>query len=180
MMTGLNPKKELHLRSVLTTAYTDYQKGLNARAFFKTSSHATGEDLVQNTFMKTWVYLVRGGEVHIMKAFLYHILNNLIVDEYRKHKTTSLDTLIEKGFDPRDEDETEHLNNTFDGKALILLIERLPDKYQKTMRMRYIQDLSLKEISLLTGQSKNTIAVQIHRGLSKLRLLYGSTRVHIH
>jgi len=40
------------------------------------------------------------------------------------------------------------------------------------MRMRFIQDLSLKEISLITGQSTNAIAVQIHRGLIKLRLLY--------
>lgn len=114
-----------------------------------------------------------------MKAFLYHILNNLIVDEYRKHKTTSLDTLLEKGFDPRDEGTTERLCNTLDGKTLVLLIQHLPQKYQKTMRMRYVQDLSLKEISLITGQSKNTIAVQIHRGLSKLRLLYGNTRIRI-
>ena len=40
------------------------------------------------------------------------------------------------------------------------------------MRMRYVQDLSLKEIALLTGQTANTIAVQLHRGLAKLKLLY--------
>jgi DNA-directed RNA polymerase specialized sigma24 family protein len=38
--------------------------------------------------------------------------------------------------------------------------------------MRYIQDLSLQEISLITGQSKNAVAVQIHRQLEKLKLLY--------
>lgn len=32
-----------------------------------------------------------------MKAFPYHVLNNLIVDEYRKRKTASLDDLLEKG-----------------------------------------------------------------------------------
>lgn len=57
-------------------------------------------------------------------------------------------------------------------KSNFLLIACLPQKYIKIMRMRYIQDLSLKEISLITGQSKNTIAVQVHRGLNKLRLLY--------
>ena len=40
------------------------------------------------------------------------------------------------------------------------------------MKMRYIQDLSLKEMSLLTGQSRATLAVQTHRGLAKLKLLY--------
>ena len=41
--------------------------------------------------------------------------------------------------------------------------------------MRYVRDMSLQEISLLTGQSKNAVAVQVHRGLEKLKLLYDIT-----
>ncbi len=33
------------------------------------------------------------------------------------------------------------------------------------------RNLSLREMSLITGQSKNTIAVQVHRGLEKLNKL---------
>jgi DNA-directed RNA polymerase specialized sigma24 family protein len=40
------------------------------------------------------------------------------------------------------------------------------------MRMKYVQDLSLEEMSASTGLSKNTIAVQLHRGLEKMKLLY--------
>jgi len=46
----------------LTAAHYNYEKGLNSHAFFKVSSHAVGEDLVQETFMKTWKYLIKGGE----------------------------------------------------------------------------------------------------------------------
>lgn len=155
----------------LTTAHRDYGKGLNAHAFFKVQNREMGEDLVQETFLKTWKYLVKGGKIEIMKAFLYHVLNHLIVDEYRKRKTVSLDVLLEKGYEPG-KDYTERLFNILDGKAAIILILRLPERYQKVMRMRYVQDLSLSEMSLITGQSKNTIAVQLHRGLEKLRLLY--------
>lgn len=167
----MTPKEENRMQKIVTVAHHDYEKGLNSHAFFKTQNHATGEDLVQNTFMKTWVYLVKGGKIDIMRAFLYHVLNDLIVDEYRKNKTTSLDVLIEKGFEPS-AGNPQLPSNMLDGKALIILIQRLPEAYQKVMRMRYVQDLSLKEISLITGQSKNTIAVQIHRGLGKLKLLY--------
>jgi len=66
--------------------------------FFKLHDHALGEGLVQETFMKPVVYLVKKGKIDLMKAFLYHVLNNLIIDEYRKHKTSSLDTMQEKGF----------------------------------------------------------------------------------
>jgi RNA polymerase sigma-70 factor (ECF subfamily) len=167
----MTPKEAVQQQAALTVAHHDYEKGLNLYAFFKVRDRAVSEDLVQETFTKTWSYLVKGGKIDVMKAFLYHILNNLIVDEYRKRKTTSLDVLLEKGFEPG-ASHTGRLFNVMDGKAALLLIQRLPEKYQKVMRMRYVQDLNLKEISLLTGQSKNTVAVQLHRGLEKLKLLY--------
>lgn len=155
----------------MTTAHHDFNKGLNTHAFFKVHDHNLGEDLVQETFLKTWSYLVKGGKIDVMKAFLYHILNNLIIDEYRKKKATSLEVLMEKGFEPSNND-AENIFNALDGKALLLLIQRLPINYQKIMRMRFIQDLSLSEMSLITGKTKNTLAVQVHRGLEKLRHLY--------
>lgn len=167
----MTPKQKAQLEKVLTTAYRDYGKGLTSRALFKVSERATSEDLVQDTFIKTWVYLIKGGKIETMKAFLYHVLNNLVVDHYRKHKTISLDVLLEKGLEPKT-DNFRRLFNVLDGKAGLLLIQRLPIKYQKVMRMKYTQDLSLEEISLITGQSKNAIAVQAHRGLEKLKLLY--------
>ncbi len=112
-----------------------------------------------------------------MKAFLYHVLNNLIVDEYRKRKTTSLDTLLEKGFEPVVDDSSKRLMNILDGKAATLLISELPEMYRKVMKMKYIQDLSIKEISLIIGQSKNATTVQLHRGLEKLKLLYYPTTI---
>ena len=169
----MTPKQKTQNRAILTEAHTNYEKGLNVHAFFKVHNHALGGDLVQDTFIKTWSYLVKGGKIEMMKAFLYHVLNNLIVDEYRRHKTTSLDVMLEKGFEPSI-DQTERMLNVFDGKAAVLLIARLPTALQKVMRLRYVQDLSIAEIALITGSSKNAIAVQLHRGLKKLKLLYGS------
>ncbi len=166
-------KQEIAGQAMLALAHHDFQKGLNVHAFFKVSDHAIGEDLVQDTFMKTWSYLLKGGKIITMKAFLYHILNNLIIDQHRKHKAISLDTLIEKGFVPTGSgDDLDRLFNTIDGKAALLLIHLLPKPYKKVMQMRYEQDLSLKEMSTITGETKNTMAVQVHRGLEKLKVLY--------
>ncbi|OGZ35866.1 MAG: hypothetical protein A2V60_01035 [Candidatus Portnoybacteria bacterium RIFCSPHIGHO2_01_FULL_39_19] len=164
-------KQETQQQTLLTEANQDYGRELKLHAFFKVNNRATSEDLVQETFMKTWIYLVKGGKIDIMKAFLYHILNDLIVDEYRRHKTSSLDMLIEKGFDFNDRNP-KCLYDILDGKAAIILIPLLPTKYREVIHMRYVRFLSLKEISLLTGQSKNTVTVQVHRGLKKLKLLY--------
>lgn len=164
-------KQDKDRQEILTSAHQDFEKKLSAYAYFKTHNLATSQDLVQDTFIKTWSYLVKGGDIVTMKAFLYHILNNLIVDEYRKRKTTSLDVLLEKGYEPGI-DESKRLFDMFDGKALILLIQQLPPKYQKIMSMKYIQLLSLDEMALIVGKTKNTVAVNAHRGLEKLKSIY--------
>lgn len=106
-----------------------------------------------------------------MRSFLSHILNALIVDEYRKKKPTSLDALLEGGFEPG-VDDSKRTENILDGEQIIFLIPELPTKYARVIQMRYLKGLSLKEIALITGQSENTVAVQLHRGLVKLRKLY--------
>lgn len=170
----MEQKKDTKLEAVLTLAHSNHEKGLNRYAFSKIHSHSMSDDLVQDTFIKTWGYLVKNGKINIMKSFLYHVLNGLVIDEYRKRKTTSLDTLLEKGFEPS-VDKSEQQFNIFDGKESMSLIERLPEKYRNVINMKYIKLLTLKEISLITGETKNAIAVQIHRGLEKLRLLHKHT-----
>lgn len=167
----MNLKEKNKNQKILDLAHHDHEKGLTVHAFYKTHNHSTSDDLVQDTFMKTWRYLMKGGKIEIMKAFLYHVLNNLIIDEYRKRKNTSLDLLIEKGFDIK-EDSTENMINFLDGKKALLLISRLPPSYQKVMRMKYVQDLTLTEMSIITGSTKNSLAVKLHRGLEKIKILY--------
>lgn len=130
----MDQKRLKEQKAILTSAHHDYERGLNKRAFFKVSNRITGEDLVQETFLKTWRYIIKGGKIEVMRAFLYHVLNDLIIDEYRKRKIISLDALSEKGFQAS-VDYSEHIFNTLDGKTALLLIQRLPEKYKKVMYM---------------------------------------------
>ena len=169
----MTQQQQEEAKKIFSKVYDEYQRGLRARAFFKVNDPALSADLVQNTFMKTWNYLIKGGKIQTMKTFLYHVLNNLIVDQYRKHKTTSLDVLLEKGFEPDTADFTR-LFDTIDGREACLLIEHMPPQYRKVLYMRYIEDMSLDDISYTVGTSKKTIAVQVHRGMKKLQSLYKS------
>ena len=167
----LSKKKLTSIKRDVTSAHGNYEPSLTKRALFKTNNVDDSQDLVQTTFLKTLLYLQKGGKIDTMKSFLNHVLNDLIVDGYRKNKTTSLDVLLEKGFEIRFEEE-DRIVNMIDGKEIVALIPSLPKKYRAVMHMRYMQSLSLKEISLLTGQTPNTVAVQAHRGLIKLKELY--------
>ena len=162
----------INIATILTAAHAEFEKGLRARAFFKTNNHAVGNDLVQDTFLKTWRYLIKGGKIKIMKSFLYHILNNLIIDHYRKKKSVSLDNILEKGVDFKNNDGDNKIHNVMDGEQAIRLIDKLPEIYKRVIYMRYVDELSITEIAARTKQSRNTTTVQLHRGLEKLKVLY--------
>lgn len=155
----------------MTEAYSDHQTGLNRHSLYKLHNRELSEDLVQDTFMKTWGYLQRGGKIEVMRSFLYHTLNCLIIDEYRRRTTSSLDALIEKGFEPG-AINPDRLIDELDGKTVLLLLQQLPEKYKVILTMKYVRHLTLEEMAKETGQTKNAIAVQIHRGLAKLKVLY--------
>lgn len=163
-------QKKDDIDHILTSAYGLYQKNLIQRAVYKTSNVTLSDDLVQSTFLKMLLYLQKGGKVDTMRPFLNHILNNLIVDEYRRRNTVSLDVLLEQGFNP-EISYTEQLIDILDGKRMILLIDKLPQKYQRVIEMRYVQGLSLTEIATLTHQTPQTVSVQSYRGLRKLSAL---------
>jgi len=176
----MDPK--MTMKQQFFVAHHNFRRDLSLHAFFRVNDREIGEDLVQDTFMKTWNYINNGGKIQMIRAFLYHILNNLIIDEYRKrkHKANSLDLLLENGYEPVTE-EHAHLIDRLDGNTTAKLISELPPKYQSVLRMHYIEHLSLDEMSSRTKQSKNTMAVQFHRGLKKLKILYENPKkIKIH
>lgn len=153
-------------------AYSEYSDDLFRYCFFKLNDREQAKDLVQDAFMRAWNYLERGTDVGNIRAFLYKILANLVIDEYRKRKPSdSLETLHETGFDPSF-DDTDRWVDIIDGAQAVDLIRQIPHPYGEAVFMRYVQELSLGEIAEIMHESENTIAVRIHRGMNKLRDLF--------
>lgn len=157
-------------KDIFTEAYHSHADSLFRHALFKVSDRELAKDLVQETFTKTWAYIAKSGTVESLKPFLFRTLNNLIIDEYRKRKNSSLDELMDEGFDIG-VDNSESLFDTLDGERALALLRKLPQEYQDVIYMRYVEGLSPQEISEILGESKNTLSVRIHRGLKKLEQL---------
>ena len=157
----------------LAQAHEDFSDMLLRRAFFKVHNKGLSEDLVQETFLKTWKYIIKGGEISTMKAFLYHILNNLIIDEYRKQRNqaSSLDHLTDSGFDISTEEHT-HRGESIDLITATEYINQLPEKYKNVVHMKIILSMSTEEIAHELKRTKNNVTVQIHRGLKHIQLLH--------
>ena len=160
-------------------AFEAHSDALFRHAFFRISNRDRAQELTQEAFLKTWDFLRKGGDVRDFKSFLYRILNNLIIDEYRKKKSSSLDEILEDdtgAFEARmsegsrAEAETE-LDERVIGTRIRERIEELPAMYREAVTMRFIDELSPKEIAEMLGESENVISVRIHRGVSKLKQL---------
>jgi len=156
---------------IIIQAYQDHEKSLLRQAFFKLSDEDLSSDLVQTTFLKTWEYLLKEEKINHVKGFLFHILNNLIIDEYRREKNLSLDMLQEEGLQIVF-DDSDRLINQADGKTAMLLIPLFKDKYRKVVSMRFEEESTIQEIAEATKQPKNTVVVQIHRGINELAILF--------
>jgi RNA polymerase sigma-70 factor (ECF subfamily) len=155
-------------------------------ALLRLSDRERALELTQETFFKAWNYVSEGKEVRQHRSFLYRILNNLIIDEYRKHKTQSLDAMLENEETStaveaeflRDEVNIEEEAMTrFDSARAVEALSKLPEQHKSVLVLRYIDGLSPKEIAESTGESENTISVRIHRGIKKLRALLEEQQV---
>lgn len=129
------------------------------------------KDITQETFINAWKYLsTQNTEVKNIKALLYKIAKNLIIDNSRKKKAMSLDELMEFGFDAPDEDH-DRVKERLDAVQAFESVNSLEDKYKEVILMRYVEELSPKEIAEILGESENNISVRIHRALKQLNKL---------
>ncbi|MCU0678514.1 MAG: RNA polymerase sigma factor [Candidatus Pacebacteria bacterium] len=156
-------------------AFHEYGDALFRHAMLRISDRERAIDLVHDTFTKVWSYVKNGHAVEQYRPFLYKVLNNLIIDEYRKQREQSLDALLaeegvsEGSFPELIENTTEALAATLDGKQAFELVTTLPDVYREVLLLRFVDGLGPKEISELVEESENVVSVRIHRGLKILR-----------
>jgi RNA polymerase sigma-70 factor (ECF subfamily) len=156
-------------------AFEEYSDALFRHAFLRISDRERAIDIVHDTYAKVWSYVRGGNKVESFRPFLYKVLNNLIIDEYRKTKEASLDALFEiegvdeGSFDDLTSNNVESLAATLDGKQAFAMLEELPDTYREVLILRFIDELGPKEISNLIEESENVVSVRLHRGLRLLR-----------
>lgn len=149
-------------------AYDAYADALFRHCTFRTSNREEGMDLMQETFLRAWEFVSKGGDVRHMRGFLYHIAHNLIINAAKRRKAISLDELQEGGFDPADASLPDP-GKIFDERAIHTTLSKLDPDTRDLLVMRFIDDLPPSEIADILGLSPNVISVRIHRGLKLLR-----------
>ncbi|MED4403943.1 RNA polymerase sigma factor SigW [Metabacillus fastidiosus] len=136
------------------------------------------EDIAQEAFIRAYVNIHTYDVDKKFSSWLYRIATNLSIDRIRKKKpdyyldaevsgTDGLTMYSQVAVDialPEDEVETMELQETIQ-KAIL----KLPDKYRSVIVLKYIDELSLIEISEILNIPVGTVKTRIHRGREALR-----------
>ncbi len=167
--------QELHRQ--FDEGFKAYSDELFRHASIRMRDRERALELVQECFVKAYEYAKRGNTIDDLRPFLYRTLRNLIIDEYRKKKATSLEAIVEgaEGGDvealmPADESNTlEAAVNRFDGKRALAALAQLPELYREAVSLRYVDGLTPQEIADIVGETQTTVSVRVHRGLKKMK-----------
>lgn len=167
-------------KEAFIAVYDANVKDINRFVYFKIGSREEANDLTSMIFLKAWNHIQNKTleDAKTLRALLYKIARNAIVDYYREtgsKVTVSLDNEEHK-IEVRD--DTKATPDRLDEEADLELIRRqlpyLKEEYREVIVMKFINDLSLEEIADISGKSKGSVRVLIHRALNALRELVGN------
>ncbi len=155
------------LEEKFLASYDLYAPALLRHIFFRVNDSDLAEELVQETFFKAWRHLaLKNEDIKNPKAFLYRIADNLIIDSYRKKPTRPL-SLEELEKEPVFKEEARE--KKLDFEFLVRFLNLLNEEQKRVLLLRFVDNLSISEISRITGKTANNIRVIVHRGLQELK-----------
>ena len=138
----------------------------------KVGHREEAEDLTHQVFLKAWQNMSNYSEKGFpFSSWLYRIAKNSIIDHYRRAKpSTNIDDLvnIEELISRPDIgkiDEKEEL------AKIMKSIGKLKETEKDVIIMRFVEDLSVKEVSDALNKSEGAVKVIQHRAIKKLQEL---------
>ena len=150
--------------------YGLYVKKIYRFIYYRINSKQDAHDLTSETFCRAWQSAAQGSKIENLKAFIYRIAHNLVVDFYAQKQKAPLELNEElKETLPDGGSLDKNIDVDLDLEQVKRAIKKLPSNYQEILIMRFLDELSISEISQVLGKSKNNIYVLIHRALSVLK-----------
>lgn len=171
-----------------------HREQLYKSALRLTRSVQDAEDLLQETYLKAFKYYQRFSEGTNFKAWLFKIMKNTFINNYRRKKLApaqvGLDNVQEglsEGFSDRlgegmADPETELMTDELDaevGEAL----KSLPHDYKVVVVLSDIQGYAYKEIAEILAVPVGTVMSRLYRGrrmLERALLSYGVRYNYLH
>ncbi len=180
--THLKNEKNLFLRlkkyqdkEAFLAAYDLYSDQIFRFIFFKIGNREEAQDLTSATFLKCWGYVQEGklrssDDYKSLRSFLYKIARNLTIDYYRQSKPYSSleeaeETVLDFSSVASDTDRALEL------EFITSKLKELKSEYRNILVLKYINELTIKEIADILDKTRGNVRVTLYRALEALKNL---------
>ena len=149
--------------------FMPYHRLLYRVAFHLTGNVQDAEDLLQDTYLKLWQKRDDLREEAVTQAYLVTLMRNLLRDQ-RRLKTIDTSAELKDELSPPDERNLDHQIDAKDEASQMEgLINQLPERDGKIIRMHLVEERSYEEIEKKTGLSQGNIRIIVMRTRQKLK-----------
>ena len=163
-------------REAFKEIYKIYSDRIYRFIFFRLTSEEEAQDLLQETFLRLWNYLKnKENEIKSLNALTYKIARNLIAEFYRKRdsqisQTIDLEEIEFKLEDQKNINAEKELDIKIDIKLIKSKLENLKnEEYREVIEMKFLDQLSHKEIAEVLEKTEQNVRVILHRAIRKIR-----------
>lgn len=155
--------------------YKAYSQALYAYGMCFTSNSEVVEDAIHDVFVKIYQNRENIGETNNIKLYLFVALKNTLYNLFRgiKHKVEFEDeesySMLEGTIESRiveDEEADERKNR------IRKMIDTLSPKQKEIIYYRYLEDMTIDQISKLLKMNLQSTRNLLHRSLKKLRTTF--------
>lgn len=160
-------------QEALTCVYQNYHSAIYRYIFHHLGTAQTAEDLTSEVFRRFLQALRNGGgPTRQLRAWLYRVAHNLIVDHARRGK--------HRNHEPLDGALGDTLPDSTEGPehvaARTIVMEHvrgamleLTEEQRQVVILKFLQGMSNAEVATLTGKTVGAVKALQHRGLETLR-----------
>lgn len=156
---------------ILEQELLPHMEALRTFAFHLTYDESIVDDLVQETYLKAYKFLKGYDEGTNGKAWLFMILKNTFINEYRKKKrippSVDLSTVSSLALG-KDELSSRIFDNAL-GDEVTIALNSLPFEYKTVILLCDIEHFTYEEISVITEQPIGTVRSRLFRGRNMLK-----------
>lgn len=155
--------------------YLQFSDKIYKYFYWQVKDPRLAEDFTGEVFLRAWKNWKRF-KPDFSSAWLYKIARNFLIDYLRAKKNkkeVSLETSIEEGIEPSyDEDLIEKIQNDNDIEDLRKAINSLPENLREVVILRFIEELSAREVGEILNITEVNVRVLQYRGLQKLKEVF--------